>query len=210
MKKSIFYFLSFIIFYLFAFGTVDVQAQKISKKNPLLQINSAKKIVRQVDLKEAIQPVQNIYLINDTILFRLMDQSGNQLQMVIFYTDWCKSCSKEMPLIKRIGSDAPITVYFIEPDPLKYAHLIRNYLNNIGINQPTFMLSEAYKGNVRKRFYKFRDQICPNCNDVSGFPSIILMNKRREILYKKTGAINIDTLQKIINFKPIRSLNSLR
>ena len=206
MKKITFYFLSFIIFYLFVFRAIHVQAQEISKengkrKNPLIQIYSAKKIVHQLDVNEAFKPVQNIYLINDSILFSLMNRSGRALQMVVFYTDWCKSCRKEMPLVKKIASDTSLTVYFIEPDGLKNAYLIRNYLNNVGIYQPTFMLNAAYKGNVKKRFYKFRDQICPNCEDVSGFPSIILMNKKRKVLYKKTGAINIDSLQKIINVK---------
>jgi hypothetical protein len=42
--------------------------------------------------------------------------------------------------------------------------------------------------------HKFISEICSNCEEVSGFPSLILFDRRNEVVYKHTGAVPFDTI----------------
>jgi hypothetical protein len=57
------------------------------------------------------------------------------------------------------------------------------------IYTPTFILSEAYKRNVKRRFIQFRDQVCPDCEEILGFPSFILFDKKMNVLFKNTAEV---------------------
>ncbi len=162
------------------------------------KIESTKDIAYQIDNKINNDSVPIVYKINDSLFFQIVRFSKRTFHLIIFYTDWCKPCQSEMPYFKRIAANSTLAVYFIEPDPLRFSSLIRNYLKKKGILQPTFILDDSYKKNVKRRFYKFRDQICPDCKEITGFPSVILMNKERKVIYEKTGIIDTLQLNRII------------
>jgi hypothetical protein len=89
-------------------------------------------------------------------------------------------------------------IYYIYPDKISYKEHVIKYLRKNGIDSSTFILSDKYKGNVKKRFVRFRDEICENCDEILGFPSVVLLNKEYEVVYKHTGKNDLSEIIEII------------
>jgi hypothetical protein len=89
-------------------------------------------------------------------------------------------------------------IYYVYPDKNNYKKLVVRYLRKNGINSQTFILSDKYKGNVKKRFVRFRDEICKNCDEILGFPSVLILNKEYEVVYKHTGKNKLSEIIKIL------------
>jgi len=137
--------------------------------------------------------------IDNEILFDLINKSNKDFHLILIYTDWCEPCTPELHRIdSAFSSISNMEIYYIYPDKISYKELVVKYLRKNGIDSRTFILSDKYKGNVKKRFVRFRDEICENCDEILGFPSVVLLNKEYEVVYKHTGKNDLSEIIEII------------
>jgi thiol-disulfide isomerase/thioredoxin len=132
----------------------------------------------------------------------LIISSDKDYHLVVFFAEWCKPCREKLPIIEHIaGEFHNLACYYIYPDTYKNIKFLRKYLNNQPSISKIYILSNIYKGNVKKRFISFRDQICKECELNLGFPTVILLDKHMTVLYKSTGSIEelMDELTKNLN-----------
>lgn len=153
-----------------------------------------------MSLSGNLQTIQNIqYLDIDSVPIinlnfqnfkELLSNSSTEYHLVVLFVDWCKPCTEKIPIIDSITSEFQnIICYYVYPDKEKYVKFLNKYLYNQSIITKAYILDNTYKGNVKKRFITFREQICSDCKDNIGFPTIILMDKNMKVLYKATGDI---------------------
>ncbi|OQX72151.1 MAG: hypothetical protein B6D61_14970 [Bacteroidetes bacterium 4484_249] len=57
------------------------------------------------------------------------------------------------------------------------------------------------KRNPHYRMHKFIAEICSGCEEVSGFPSLILFDRQNKVVYKHTGAVSFDTIVEVMKVK---------
>jgi len=137
--------------------------------------------------------------IDSEILFKLVKESNKDFHLILIYTDWCEPCTPELHRIDSAFSTiSNMEIYYVYPDKISYKELVVKYLRKNGIDSRTFILSDKYKGNVKKRFVRFRDEICENCDEILGFPSVVLLNKEYEVVYKHTGKNDLSEIIEII------------
>ncbi|MDY0078504.1 MAG: redoxin domain-containing protein [Bacteroidales bacterium] len=150
--------------------------------------------------QEAEQHIdEKIDFIDSEILFELVKESVKDFHLIFIYTDWCEPCTPELNRIDSAFSTlSNMEIYYVYPDKNNYKKLVLKYLRKNGINSQTFILSDKYKGNVKKRFVRFRDEICKNCDEILGFPSILILNKEYEVVYKHTGKNDLSEIIKIL------------
>lgn len=129
-----------------------------------------------------------VYELNDSTLFNLMRNSNYACHLVVIYVDWCGACADKIPiLLTLIRKHEFMGTFFVFADQLKYEKPLSRFIVKNEMTFPTYILSREYKGNVKKRFIKFRNQICSDCDNNLGFPTLLLFNDRMEVVYKKTG-----------------------
>lgn len=125
---------------------------------------------------------------NDSLIKDVIKNSEKEYHLLILYVDWCKPCRDSLPSLFQVLYEYPsLESYFIYVDKTSYINLLSKYLEkNPGIKQ-SYILDNSYTGNVKKRLIKFRNQFCDNCSEVEGLPSVILINKDYEVLFKRSG-----------------------
>ncbi|NOX48773.1 MAG: thioredoxin family protein [Chlorobi bacterium] len=181
---------------LFLFFSISLFAQQKALLN-LKQINNADSLSELLDSRVVNYNSIDVYELNDSLFKEILFSSDIEYHLILFYVDWCKPCSESMPIIKGFAEKfEDINIYYIYPDRKKNLNILSRYLNENGIFVPTFILDDMYKGNVKKRFVKFRNQICDDCNEILGFPSVLVLDDSLRIIYRKTG--DLKTLDKLL------------
>lgn len=179
------------------FNTISLFAQ-CDTPVEIRSIQTIDSIIYNLDSRIENKDTIVIYELNDSLFYNIIKKSNQKLHLAVFYVDWCKPCHESLILLHEINNSyKDLNIYFINPDKDKHSNLIGNHLKKVNLLTPTFILTKNYKGNVKNRFVKFRNQICSDCNKYLGFPTIILFNKSMEIILKKTG--NINDLDKLLS-----------
>jgi len=143
-----------------------------------------------IELEQVSQNPDSIQLIsiNSQSLGELIINSPDDFHLIILFTEWCKPCLESIPVIdsaiKRFDNIQP---YYIYPDSEKNLKFLVKYLEKQSIIKKTYYLDNSYTGNVKKRFINFRNQICSDCEEYVGFPTVILLDKRMKMHLIKTG-----------------------
>lgn len=120
----------------------------------------------------------------------LLSNSNKEYHLVVLFAEWCKPCTESIPVIDSITSEFQnLICYYVYPDTEKNIKFLKKYLNDQSIIRKVYFLDDTYKGNVKKRFIAFKNQICTDCENNVGFPTVILMNKNMKVLFKATGDI---------------------
>ncbi|MBW7844018.1 MAG: thioredoxin family protein [Ignavibacterium sp.] len=120
----------------------------------------------------------------------LLSNSNKEYHLVVLFAEWCKPCTEIIPVIDSITSEFQnLICYYVYPDTEKNIKFLNKYLNNQFIIRKVYFLDNTYKGNVKKRFIAFKNQVCTDCENNVGFPTVILMNKNMKVLFKATGDI---------------------
>ena len=165
---------------------ISTQAQTYHFKQIPYPVES---LARQLDA-EAKTDTITIYELNDDILKELISYSKNEYHLLVLYADWCKPCLEKMDSLRLLGSDYnQVSFYFFSADKHRRVPVIADYMRRKNIYTPTFILSEVYKRNVKRRFIRFREQVCPDCDEILGFPSFILFDKEMNVLFKNTAEV---------------------
>lgn len=146
---------------------------------------------------QTIQGVQHldknsvpIINLNLQIFKELLSNSSTEYHLVVLFAEWCKPCTESIPIIDSITSEFQnLICYYVYPDTEKYVKFLKKYLHNQSIITKAYILDNSYKGNVKRRFITFKEQICTDCKNNIGFPTIILMDKNMKVFYRATGDI---------------------
>jgi thiol-disulfide isomerase/thioredoxin len=132
-------------------------------------------------------PIINLNL---QIFKELLSNSSKEFHLVVLFAEWCKPCTESIPIIDSITSEFQnIICYYVYPDTEKNVKFLKKYLHNQSIITKAYILDNTYKGNVKRRFIAFKEQICSDCKNNVGFPTIILMDKNMKVFYRATGDI---------------------
>jgi thiol-disulfide isomerase/thioredoxin len=146
-------------------------------------------LTRQIDAHTSTDTI-TIYELNDEFFKEIIAQSEKDHHLLVLYADWCKPCIEKMDSIRFMESKYKnVNFYYFSADKSRRIPVMAAYLRKNNILTPTFILSEAYKRNVKKRFTRFRDEVCFDCGDILGFPSFMLFDKEMNVLFKKTAEV---------------------
>ena len=130
----------------------------------------------------------SIINLNFQILKELIKYSNKEYHLIVLFVDWCKPSRERIPMIDSVTSGFQnLFVYYVYPDREKNLKFLKRYLRNQSIIRKAYVLDNTYKGNVARRFIAFRNQICADCENYLGFPTVILMDKSMKVLFKATG-----------------------
>lgn len=129
-----------------------------------------------------------VYELNGEFFKEIVTQSEKDYHLLILYADWCQPCLEKMERIRSLASEnRNVNFYYLSADKSRRIPVIADYMRRKGMVTPTFILSKDYKRNVKKRFTRFREEICSDCEDILGFPSFILFDKEMNMLFKNTA-----------------------
>lgn len=132
-------------------------------------------------------PIINL---NFHIFKELLSNSSTEYHLVVLFAEWCKPCTESIPIIDSITSEFQnLICYYVYPDTEKNVKFLNKYLHNQSIITKAYILDNTYKGNVKRRFITFKEQICTDCKNNIGFPTIILMDKNMKVFFRATGDI---------------------
>ena len=149
------------------------------------------------------KPEEKIYSINSSEFLSGIQNDTVNYKLIVFFTQWCPGSEAFLPgFVKDLKQhgNKPET-YFISPDDWVYKYDYLDYAQKINLNNPVYLLDVCKYGekkNPHYRMHKFISEICSNCEEVSGFPSLILFDRRNEVVYKHTGAVSIDTIVEVM------------
>lgn len=166
---------------------VNIQLEKVNESN-------VNRIIDEVKNKKTLKT----YIINHEGLDSFLKRENKTI--VYFYARWCKPCKSELPeFLNLIAQDSSLVPILIATDKISEFELNENYLKNLDVNFPTFIVSEEYSSKVSysNRYVSIRNKICSNCQDIIGFPSIIVLDNKN-VIYKKSGNIDLDHLKKLL------------
>ncbi|MBK6344839.1 MAG: hypothetical protein IPN08_00930 [Bacteroidales bacterium] len=137
------------------------------------------------DARKLIQVIET----NDSLTKEIIQHSDKEYHLLIMYVDWCKPCRDSLPVLLKLLSDFPdVEPHFIYVDKLSYINLLKKYLVSYPEIEQSYILDGSYEGNVKKRLIKFRDQFCTDCSDIVGFPSVLLLTRDLDVLFKRAGS----------------------
>lgn len=108
-------------------------------------------------------PIINL---NFHIFKELLSNSSTEYHLVVLFAEWCKPCTESIPIIDSITSEFQnLICYYVYPDTEKNVKFLNKYLHNQSIITKAYILDNTYKGNVKRRFITFKEQICTDCKN---------------------------------------------
>lgn len=146
----------------------------------------------------------DIYSIKSKEFLSTIKEDSANYKLLLFFTNWCPNSEEFLPAFidDLQDSDCKLTTFFISPDDWVYKNEYINYAKKLQINGHVYLLdvySYGEKRNPHYRMGKFISEICSDCKDISGFPSMILFNKENKVVFKKVGAVSFDTIQQVMS-----------
>jgi thiol-disulfide isomerase/thioredoxin len=156
-------------------------------------------LLSNVALAQEGQRLTTVIETNDSIIKEFIKISDKEYHLLILYVDWCKPCRDSLPVLLKLLSDLPdVEPHFIYVDKLSYINLLKKYLENYPEIEQSYILDRSYEGNVKKRLIKFRDQFCTDCSDIVGLPSVLLITRDLDVIFKRAGS-DYHFLRKFLN-----------
>lgn len=150
-------------------------------------------------VKFTLQIPNEIYSINSKQLKELFNEDKTNFKLIIFFTFWCPNSQEFLPIfMQNISTVNPLKIYLISPDDWIRKPNYISYIKQNNINRNVFLLDVYSYGNKRNPHYrmqKFISEICPECIDIVGFPSLMLYNKENQLIFKYSGKVKADTIK---------------
>lgn len=149
------------------------------KKRNLYQVNAfEKQAVNENDVK--------VYSINSDDIKSVVGHT-NSKTLVVFFTYWCANSVEKLPkLMDKLNTVQGVDCYLITPEDWVFEESYRKYSSVHLDSSNVFMLDVNKYGEKRNphyRMHKFIAELCDNCDEVSGFPSVIIFDEKGEIVY---------------------------
>ena len=126
-------------------------------------------------------PVNKIKLLNNEVYFNLNNYKS--IFAVNFFASWCLPCKVEAPIIERLSKKIPVFGIAFKDNNTNTIEFLKTYgnpYNEIGIDTDGMIGIEW---------------------GVYGIPETFIINKKGEIIYKFTGPLTINELNKNIIMK---------
>ena len=170
-----------------------------------LILNKAKqKKYALLPLDSVTQSEKGIFSINSKEFLSVIKMDTANFKLVIFFTNWCPGSEEFLPVFLHDlkNSNSKPKIFYISPDDWVYKNDYINYAKKIDLNSKVYLLdvySYGEKRNPHYRMGKFISEICTDCEEIGGFPSLILFNNENEVVFKNTGAVSFDTIIEIMN-----------
>lgn len=139
---------------------------------------------------ENLESKDKLFSITPNELRNFISNSKNNYHLIIFYTYWCPSSKLFIKKnLNKVLSFNNTSFYLINPDDWieKYNYL--SFLSKSKINFNTYSIdisSNEKEYNIHDKIKFFLDDFLNQNNEYSGFPLIILIDKKINILYNQT------------------------
>lgn len=141
--------------------------------------------------------MSQVYSLNANEFSELIENSGNT-KIVIFFTYWCPNSREFLPgFLEKLTHVNNLDVYLVSPDDWVKKYQYYEYIKRNNIRWNVFLLDVYAYGKQRSphhRMRSFLDGIKCDCEEVGGFPSVILFDKSNKILYKPAANIEVDSV----------------
>lgn len=170
-----------------------------------LKLNEEKQAGLKLEpLNSANQFNNEILTINSENFLSIINRDTIYLKLIIFFTYWCPGSEEFLPqfLNNYTKSGDLLRIFLISPDDWVYKEEYLRYYNELDFKGNMYLLdvySYGEKRNPHYRMDKFISEICTDCEEIAGFPSLILFDKENKIVFKETGAVTFDTIKNMID-----------
>ena len=153
---------------------------------------------------------------NKTALFYINSQNVKEIQntmkgkddrlFIIFFNWWCGSFEEKRERIVSLAqSNSNIIPLYITSDDFKYYSYYQEKYQNI-LNSDIYMIDVLKYGNGKRNPHKrqepFVEEICPECVEKMGFPTLIVFDGDKNLLYNSTGLDSLEFIQLQDALKP--------
>ncbi len=145
----------------------------------------------------------SLQIINKNILDDIITNSQSTHHLIFIYTNYCSGTHY---LLKDLNSyistyGEKLNIILASSEPYREIPTLRKLLKKYAITLPkTYIIdSKKYKDkrlDSRKKGYKFRNDICKECqSDIIGVPYCLLYAKNKQLIYHGyRGRTNFDSL----------------
>ena len=146
---------------------------------------------------------------NETDLFDINGQNIKEVQnaledkddrlFIILFNWWCPSFkdSRER-IVSLVKLNANVTPLYITSDDFSQYYYYQEKYRKI-LNSDIFMIDVLKYGdgkrNPHKRQEPFVEEICPQCEEKTGFPTLIVFDSSNNLLFNSTGLDSLEFIQ---------------
>ena len=161
-------------------------------------------IIKHIDSFELSKSMDN-----ETDLFVINGQNIKEVQnalkekddrlLIILFNWWCPSFkdSRER-IVSLVELNSNVTPLYITSDDFSQYYYYQEKYQKI-LNSDIFMIDVLKYGdgkrNPHKRQEPFVGEICPQCEEKTGFPTLIVFDNAKNLLFNSTGLDSLEFIQ---------------
>ncbi len=153
---------------------------------------------------------------NERDLFYIVGQNLKEVQntlkdknnrlVIIFFNWWCPSFSENRErIVKLVESYPNVKPIYITSDDFREYPRYREKYQNI-LNSDIYMIDVVKYGNGKRNPHKrqepFVEEICPECLEKTGFPTLIVFDREKNLLFNSTGLDSLEFVQLEESLRP--------
>jgi hypothetical protein len=153
---------------------------------------------------------------NERDLFYIVGQNLKEVQntlkdknnrlVIIFFNWWCPSFSENRErIVKLVESYPNVKPIYITSDDFREYPRYREKYQNI-LNSDIYMIDVVKYGNGKRNPHKrqepFVEEICPECLEKTGFPTLIVFDNKRELLFNPSTIDSLEFVQLEESLRP--------
>jgi len=145
------------------------------------------------------------YSINSEDAKSFLSERNNSKKVIIFFTYWCSNSVQNIPkILDGLNSVQNTDYYLITPEDWIEVNNYKTYSAYQLDSTNIFMLDVYEYGEKRSPHYrmkKFISEICDTCEEVGGFPSIIIYDENGSLIYSQRSDVEMDSVFRLLGNK---------
>jgi hypothetical protein len=200
MKKPLFT----IIVFALMLGSCSVPYCKLKKEKKDAVMNN----IKPFELTKVFDNERDLFYIEGQNLKEVQNtlKDKNDRLFVIFFNWWCPSFKeKRERIVKLVESYPNVKPMYITSDDFRdYSRYQKKYQHIL--NSDIYMIDVVKYGNGKKNPHKrqepFVEEICPECLEKTGFPTLIVFDRDKNLLFNSTGLDSLEFVQLEESLKP--------
>jgi thioredoxin-related protein len=163
------------------------------------QQEEIKQQIGEFKLSNLDDGINDLYSINGQNIDNVLEQLKiNERLAIVFFSSSCPYYGERKEKIKNILSENPNTKHlYITSYDWAYYGRYNSYWNNY-LNSDIYMIDIDPYGstkNPHKRQKAFVEEICPQCEEKMGFPTIIVFDNNRRLLFNPSTIDSLEFIQ---------------
>lgn len=176
------------------------------RKMDINQQNEIKKHIGEFKLSNMNDSLLGLYSIKGENIDEAVEQLvGNERLFIIFFSSSCPYYGERKEKIKNIVSEHPNTksLYITSLDWAYYSRYNSDW-NNYLESDIYIIDVEKYGStkNPHKRQEPFVEEICPECEEKTGFPTLIVFDSNKKLLFNPSTIDSLEFIQLQDALKP--------